>query len=462
MNKSKLGLDFAQVAVAKQLAKSIADQVQQFVDGYTTVTVERTLCRLIGIDGIDENGVPLPNVVVDSLLEKGVLNQGVLYFIGNAILETGKDPQAIAEAVMNGQLDLTTLKLHHITEIQNAVQPYIDTLYTIPKELLDKRIDKITPDDIQDAINTIEYMISSNASLKAYDIINSALKNAVNNDKIRKNPCISIDRPHYNPKEKEIYTTEEVMRMYRAIRYIRSNGTYHSIKHDYFTLFMFLLFTGTRINEALGARWEDITWTEGKEEIYIQRTIDSHAPHQTARTPKTTAGRRHIPLSKRLLRRLKKLRPNGEESKGYIFATATGNALGYHNAWKTWDAIGRECARECPSCHEKRPNGWTCSHGHHVNRRGLKCRECGEERPEEWTCPTCGTLVREIHKSFHSTRHTFCSFLVNAGVPITTVQYLAGHASSTVTLDTYSHKAENYRDVLEEKLYGTKEPDTKQ
>lgn len=366
-----------------------------------------------------------------------------------SILQDKKDnikgtSDTLEKAIINYQ---QTYKKGKIKD--SAYSRNIDTLYTIPKELLDKRIDKITPDDIQDAINTIEYMISSNASLKAYDIINSALKNAVNNDKIRKNPCISIDRPHYNPKEKEIYTTEEVMRMYRAIRYIRSNGTYHSIKHDYFTLFMFLLFTGTRINEALGARWEDITWTEGKEEIYIQRTIDSHAPHQTARTPKTTAGRRHIPLSKRLLRRLKKLRPNGEESKGYIFATATGNALGYHNAWKTWDAIGRECARECPSCHEKRPNGWTCSHGHHVNRRGLKCRECGEERPEEWTCPECGTVVKEIHKSFHTTRHTFCSFLVNKGVPITTVQYLAGHASSTVTLDTYSHKSENYREELE-------------
>ena len=139
MNKSKLGLDFTQVAAAKQLAKAIADQVQQFVDGYTTVTVERTLCRLIGIDGIDENGVPLPNVVVDSLLEKGVLNQGVLYFIGNAIIETGKDPQGIAEAVMNGQLDLTTLKLHSIAEIQAAVQPYIERCLTRIKGNVAKR-----------------------------------------------------------------------------------------------------------------------------------------------------------------------------------------------------------------------------------------------------------------------------------------------------------------------------------
>ena len=75
MKKSKLGLDFEKVASAKNLAKSIADDVQKFVDIYTTVTVERTCCRLIGIDGIDSNEVPLPNVVVNSIHEKGLLNQ---------------------------------------------------------------------------------------------------------------------------------------------------------------------------------------------------------------------------------------------------------------------------------------------------------------------------------------------------------------------------------------------------
>ena len=107
--KSKLGLDFNQVAVAKQLAKQIADQVQEFVDGYTTVTVERTLCRLIGIDGIDENEVPMPNRVVDALLEAGVLSQGVLYFMGNAILETGANPQEIAERIYERHTVLSDL-----------------------------------------------------------------------------------------------------------------------------------------------------------------------------------------------------------------------------------------------------------------------------------------------------------------------------------------------------------------
>ena len=104
---SKLGLDFEKVAKARGLAKNIADNVQGFVEQYTTVAVERTLCRLIGIDGVDDNMVPLPNVVVDTLKDKGVLGEGVLFFIANAMIETGKNPQEIAELVAKGELDIT-------------------------------------------------------------------------------------------------------------------------------------------------------------------------------------------------------------------------------------------------------------------------------------------------------------------------------------------------------------------
>ena len=86
--KSKLGIDFNQVEHARSVARKIADGVQDFVEGYTTVAVERTLCRLIGIDGVDANAVPLPNVVVEELREKNVLGEGALFFLGNAIVET--------------------------------------------------------------------------------------------------------------------------------------------------------------------------------------------------------------------------------------------------------------------------------------------------------------------------------------------------------------------------------------
>lgn len=123
--QSKLGLDFKKVEQAKGLAKNIADEVQSFVESYTTVAVERTLCRLLGIDGVDENQVPLPNVVVDDLKSKGVLNQGVLFYIANAMAATGMRPQQIAEGVAGGTIDLTRIEVTDQKSLQEALEPVI-------------------------------------------------------------------------------------------------------------------------------------------------------------------------------------------------------------------------------------------------------------------------------------------------------------------------------------------------
>ena len=125
MNKSKLGLDQRKVDRARSLAKQIAEDVQSFADGYTTVAVERTICRLLGIDGVDENQVPLPNVVVDALKGAGVLNQGVMFYIGNAMVATGRTPQQIAEAVSDGSLDLTKVGISDKKTVDAALQPVI-------------------------------------------------------------------------------------------------------------------------------------------------------------------------------------------------------------------------------------------------------------------------------------------------------------------------------------------------
>ena len=125
MNKSKLGLDQRKVDRARQLARTIAEDVQSFADGYTTVAVERTICRLLGIDGVDENQVPLPNVVVDSLKDAGVLGQGVMFYMGNAMVATGKTPQEIAEAVSAGTLDLVKVPVASQKQAEEALRPVI-------------------------------------------------------------------------------------------------------------------------------------------------------------------------------------------------------------------------------------------------------------------------------------------------------------------------------------------------
>jgi D-Lysine 5,6-aminomutase alpha subunit. len=125
--QSKLGLDFKKVDKAKALAKNIASDVQSFVEAYTTVAVERTLCRLLGIDGVDENQVPLPNVIVENLKSKGVLNQGVLFYIANAMVKTGLSPQQIAEGVAGGTIDLTRIEVTDRETLLNTLKPVIDS-----------------------------------------------------------------------------------------------------------------------------------------------------------------------------------------------------------------------------------------------------------------------------------------------------------------------------------------------
>lgn len=121
---SKLGLDFNQVNKARDISSKIALNVHEFVQDYTTIAVERTLCRLLGIDGVNENGVPLPNIVTDYLKESSVIDQGVLYIFGNIIIETGLDPMQIALNI--NELNLPNLLKHSPDKALEALQPFID------------------------------------------------------------------------------------------------------------------------------------------------------------------------------------------------------------------------------------------------------------------------------------------------------------------------------------------------
>lgn len=115
---SKLNLNQTLVDQARHSAAKVADDVQKFIDLHTTVTVERAICRLYGVDGVNEVDVPLPNVLVDHLMDKGVLSSGAAFYIGNAMLELKLSPQEIAENVNSGELDLTKLPIHDMEEIQ--------------------------------------------------------------------------------------------------------------------------------------------------------------------------------------------------------------------------------------------------------------------------------------------------------------------------------------------------------
>jgi beta-lysine 5,6-aminomutase alpha subunit len=106
----KLNLDPGVIAACRQAAARIAEQVGEQIAGRTTVSVERSVTRMLGVDGADSLGAPLPNVLVDHVHEQGLLGRGIARWLGNAMLLSDRSPQQIAEAVSAGELDLVALE----------------------------------------------------------------------------------------------------------------------------------------------------------------------------------------------------------------------------------------------------------------------------------------------------------------------------------------------------------------
>ena len=97
MGNQLLQLDQEKVDQARQLAHAVALNVQEDIQRHTTVTIERTVARLFGIDGTDRNDVPLANVLVDQVDQAGFLNRGIAFWLANAVVALNMTPQQVAQ-----------------------------------------------------------------------------------------------------------------------------------------------------------------------------------------------------------------------------------------------------------------------------------------------------------------------------------------------------------------------------
>lgn len=104
---TSLQLDAAQIDRSRAHARRIARQVFDEMSTCTTTTVERATLRLMGMDGVDEYQVPLPNRVVEHLQHQGLLGHGAALLVGGAMLAHGLTVQQVAEQVAARTLKLT-------------------------------------------------------------------------------------------------------------------------------------------------------------------------------------------------------------------------------------------------------------------------------------------------------------------------------------------------------------------
>ncbi|MBE3574325.1 MAG: cobalamin B12-binding domain-containing protein [Firmicutes bacterium] len=105
---ASLEVDASLVDRAREAAARIGLKLSRLWQSNTTVSVERAVLRLAGVDGIAPYGHPLPNVLVDQIAAAGGLGWGAWNFLANAVAATGKPVQELAEACGRGELDLTS------------------------------------------------------------------------------------------------------------------------------------------------------------------------------------------------------------------------------------------------------------------------------------------------------------------------------------------------------------------
>jgi beta-lysine 5,6-aminomutase alpha subunit len=107
---AQVPVDTKVVARCRKLAADIAADVQRFIDGHTTVGVERVTLRALGVTGVDDQGVPLVNQLVDRIHAHKRLGFGASFAIGAAIATHGGTVQDAAERLAFGpESDLLAL-----------------------------------------------------------------------------------------------------------------------------------------------------------------------------------------------------------------------------------------------------------------------------------------------------------------------------------------------------------------
>jgi beta-lysine 5,6-aminomutase alpha subunit len=119
-----LNLDQSLIQRARDAAERTVQEVVTFIAPRTTVSVERAVLRLLGVDGVNHRDVPLPNVVVEQLQKAELLSRGAAYWVGSAIVAGLADtPQAVAELTAKQALPWATLAADP-TAVHRAIAPF--------------------------------------------------------------------------------------------------------------------------------------------------------------------------------------------------------------------------------------------------------------------------------------------------------------------------------------------------
>src|SRR5580658_126556 len=101
----RLNLDPAVVGEARRLAVEVGRPIVDLARTHTTVSVERAVLRLGGLDGADSEGMPWVNRLADAVRSGPGLEHGIALPVWHALADGGyPDLTALARAAAEGRV----------------------------------------------------------------------------------------------------------------------------------------------------------------------------------------------------------------------------------------------------------------------------------------------------------------------------------------------------------------------
>lgn len=123
---SKLNLNQQKIDQCRRLAEKIAEDVQSFINKHTTTSVERTVLRFLGVDGIDDFGVPLPNLIVDDIIKNGDICLGASIYMASALYDTGLMLEDFLKMYVNQKISICDYPLIDKDKVHEILEPYYE------------------------------------------------------------------------------------------------------------------------------------------------------------------------------------------------------------------------------------------------------------------------------------------------------------------------------------------------
>lgn len=298
----------------------------------------------------------------------------------------------------------------------------------IIKPLGHKNMEDVTTDDIKMAMVPVAAKSESvyhGVSMLMKSIFESALESNI----IERNPAKRIPaKGGIKQQPREALSDEQAERLLDAVRDTPA-----------YVFVMIGLYAGLRREEILALRWENVHLDN--ESPYIAVCEAWHTEHNQpviSEELKTRAARRNVPIPRSLEKCLREHRV-GNKSK-YVISNSKKGPLTYTEFRSLWKHIVTRTAGV--KSYYRYADGKKTLHKFNA-QMGTRSRN---------GATVCYTL--DFHVTPHMLRHTYITNLISSGVDPKTVQYLAGHENSKITMDIYAKVKYNSPEELAKAING--------